>query len=326
MRFCVLIGLTHNTSNEFFATHNSANLGQRQIRCVNNWRNRSPLWMSFLTTWTNQRADVYKRFSHVINARSFVPPLFDCTQSRLCPLDRMRTRLNAVPHCRQTRSGFLAKRCFLRVSSSQRPPFGCSDQNYAHVSTGHREGGRPDSIVSRETRTHVAEAPRAHRTRRPQGERAPRIVTRPRLSRGKKPGKEDGPGTLFTRRGRARETSRRVFFARIAVEWHRDGVFSRSCGARLVRASPRSSQRARTQSPVARFPHREGNFSVNVHGGFFPRDSGRRRAGCSTRARDHLNPGFSRMNPPGVLRATTRFSAYYTRHHRTRRGDTIATP
>jgi hypothetical protein len=39
-----------------------------------------------------------------------------------------------------------------------------------------------------------------------------------------------------------------------------------------------------------------------------------------------LNPGFSRMNPPGVLRATTRFSAYYTRHHRTRRGDTIATP
>lgn len=188
-----------------------------------------------------------------------------------------------------------------------------------------REGGRPDSIVSRETRTHVAEAPRAHRTRRPQGERAPRIVTRPRLSRGKKPGKEDGPGTLFTRRGRARETSRRVFFARIAVEWHRDGVFSRSCGARLVRASPRSSRRARTQSPVARFPHREGNFSVNVHGGFFPRDSGRRRAGCSTRARDHLNPGFSRMNPPGVLRATVQFPAYYTRHHRTRRGDTIAT-
>ena len=121
--------------------------------------------MSFLTTWTNGSEDKRGRFRHVINARSFVPLLFDCTQSRLCPLDRMRTRVNAVPHCRQTRSGFLAKRCFLRVSSSQRPPFGCSDQNYAHVSTGHRERGRPDSIVSRETRTHVAEAPRAHRTR-----------------------------------------------------------------------------------------------------------------------------------------------------------------
>ena len=189
--------------------------------------------MSFLTTWTNHVTEKRGRFSHVINARSFVPPLFDCTQSRLCPLDRMRIRVNAVPHCRQSRSGFLAKRCFLRVSSSQRPPFGCSDQNYAHVSTGHRERGRPDSIVSRETRTHVAEAPRAHRTRRPQGERAPRIVTRPRLSRGKKPGKEDGPGTLFTRRGRARETSRRVFLPESPL----NGIVTAFSRVRAVRVS-----------------------------------------------------------------------------------------
>ena len=31
------------------------------------------------------------------------------------------------------------------------------------------------------------------------------------------------------------------------------------------------------------------------------------------------------MNPPGVLRATVQFPAYYTRHHRTRRGDTGGT-
>ena len=160
---------------------------------------------------------------------------------------------------------------------------------------------------------------RAHTARRPHKVSA-RPASAPPRTRGKKPRGEDGPGTLFTSPPRAPARNSHVVFLPNAARRHLRHVCSRLCGARLARArTGRAGRPFPRSTPVPVSDPSRGTFGKRLVG-FFREIPGDGRAGCSTRARAHFDPGFFRMSPSWVLRATVRFLAYYTRHSRVRCG------
>lgn len=99
------------------------------------------------------------------------------------------------------------------------------------------------------------------------------------------------------------------------------GMFSHVCAVRVSHVRVLAARGARSlDRPPSRFPTPRGELFGKRLVGFFREIPGDGRAGCSTRARAHFDPGFFRMKPPWVLRTTVRFLAYYTRHSRVRCG------
>ena len=182
-----------------------------------------------------------------------------------------------------------------------------------------RQRGRPSSISPRETSTQVAQVPRAHRAPSAQGERAPRIRPAPH-TRKKTKGRRWSRDAFYQPSARARRAIPTLFFSPTPLDGI-TGMFSRVCAVRvsLVRVLAARGARSRDRPP-SRFPTLRGELFGKRLVGFFREIPGDGRAGCSTRARAHFDPGFFRMKPPWVLRTTVRFLAYYTRHSRVRCG------
>ena len=99
------------------------------------------------------------------------------------------------------------------------------------------------------------------------------------------------------------------------------GMFAHVCAVRVSHVRVLAARGARSlDRPPSRFLTPRGELFGKRLVGFFREIPGDGRAGCSTRARAHFDPGFFRMKPPWVLRTTVRFLAYYTRHSRVRCG------
>lgn len=160
---------------------------------------------------------------------------------------------------------------------------------------------------------------RAYTARRPQGERARRIRPAPH-TRKKTRGRRWLRDAFYQPSARARRAIPTLFFSPTPFDGI-PGMFPRVCAVRVsyVRVLAARGARSRDRSP-SRFPTPRGELFGKRLVGFFREIPGDGRAGCSTRARAHFDPGLFRMSPPRGLHTTVRFLAYYTRHSRVRCG------
>ena len=212
---------------------------------------------------------------------------------------------------------FLAKRCFGTTSTAAVP--GVADQNSTRETTGQSPTRSPQFDFPARDKHPGRPEYRAYTARRPQGERARRIRPAPH-TRKKTRGRRWLRDAFYQPSARARRAIPTLFFSPTPLDGI-TGMFSRVCAVRvsLVRVLAARGARSRDRPP-SRFPTPRGELFGKRLVGFFREIPGDGRAGCSTRARAHFDPGFFRMKPPWVLRTTVRFLAYYTRHSRVRCG------